>query len=118
MVAEGPRKSTAPCAPTGVAERLPDDCRNVISNWLVSISVRAVAWTTEASAWGEGGDVTFGLAAGDAAVVLTDPHAMRAEMGKVSATSRPIADLRNDLTGTVLGAAGARCGSNRIDIHH
>jgi hypothetical protein len=77
-----------------------------------------VAWTTEASAWGEDGDVTFGLAAEDAVVVLTDPHAMRAEMGKMSATSRPIADFRDDLTGTVLGVAGAWCGSNRIDIHH
>jgi hypothetical protein len=76
--------------------------------------VRAVAWMTEASAWGEGGDVIFGLDAEDA-VALTDPPAMRPVMGRVRDTSRPIADFRDDLTGTVLGVAAACHGSNRTD---
>jgi hypothetical protein len=75
--------------------------------------VRAVAWATAARACGEVGEVIFGLAAEDA-VVPADPHAMRHVMVRASTTSVPVADLREDLTATVLSVA-AVCGSNRTD---
>jgi hypothetical protein len=68
-----------------------------------------------ASARGEVGEVIFGLAAEDP-VVPTDPHAMRHVMVRVSATSAPVADFRDDLTATVLDVAAAVCESNPTDI--
>ena len=76
--------------------------------------VRAVACTTVASAWGEVGEVIFGLAA-EVPVVLADSHTMRHVMVRVSVTIARVADFGDGLIGTVLGVTAALIGSNRAD---
>jgi hypothetical protein len=104
-MADGTRKSAAPCAPSGMTEIFPGGCRNCISNLLDVFRVRSVPWATAASAWGEDGELLGGLVGEDPAVLLEAQPAPAMRI-VLTATRAGFPNLRQDLLG-VTGAPSA-----------
>ena len=103
MVPDGPRKSTSPLAPRGVADVPFEEPEKVMAKALVTDRVLVMALVTADRAWGEAGDVTVGRLA-SVAPEFAELQAVSPVTARAAMATATVADRVGSFSGTGLRA--------------